>query len=68
MFIGHDNWPYNQYLWVSSVSRLIEGELFESNGGDSFIWAVDLTERNKLWKARHNVLYAMLALRPGARV
>lgn len=43
--------------------NLIAGDL----GGDSIKW-VDTTEaRNKLWKARHDAYYAMLAWRTGCR-
>ena len=38
------------------------------NGGSDFEWAKDAETRNKLWTARHNCLYAGLALRPGCRV
>ena len=36
-------------------------------GGRGFEWATRLEEREKLWRARHDALYAALALRPGAR-
>jgi D-lactate dehydrogenase (cytochrome) len=37
------------------------------HGGREFDWATRLEDRERLWKARHDALYAALALRPGAR-
>jgi len=39
----------------------------ERHGGRAFRWATDETDRKRLWHARHQAYYAMLALRPGAR-
>jgi len=36
-------------------------------GGHAFQWASRLEDRERLWQARHDALYAALALRPGAR-
>lgn len=41
--------------------------LAAERGGRGFIWATRLEERDRLWKARHDALYAALALRPGSR-
>src|SRR5947209_9893327 len=36
-------------------------------GGKGFQWATHLEDRERLWQARHDALYAALALRPGSR-
>src|SRR3954469_21707950 len=41
--------------------------LGEEFGIGGFRWSKKPEERSKLWEARHNVLYACLALRPGAK-
>jgi D-lactate dehydrogenase (cytochrome) len=43
------------------------GELAAEFGGGSFTWATRPEERTKLWQARHDVFWAGLAMRPGAR-
>jgi D-lactate dehydrogenase (cytochrome) len=39
----------------------------EEHGGRGFEWATRLEDRERLWKARHDALYAALALRPNSR-
>ena len=41
--------------------------LAAERGGRAFEWATRLEDRERLWQARHDALYAALALRPGAR-
>jgi D-lactate dehydrogenase (cytochrome) len=41
--------------------------LAADHGGLGFAWATKLEDRERLWKARHDALYAALALRPGSR-
>lgn len=51
---------------VETCAELV-GEITKSHGGSEFIWAKDTEIRNKLWKARHQIFYATLALRPGSK-
>lgn len=41
--------------------------LAAEHGGQGFEWATRLEDRDRLWHARHNALYAAVALRPGSR-
>ncbi len=41
--------------------------LSAERGGRGFEWATRLEDRERLWQARHDALYAALALRPGSR-
>lgn len=42
-------------------------EIVCSNNGSDFEWAAHQEDRNKLWKARHEIYYALLALAPGKK-
>lgn len=40
-------------------------ELARASGAHGFRWATDQAERTRLWQARHDALWAALALKPG---
>jgi D-lactate dehydrogenase (cytochrome) len=52
---------------VEEAARMAE-QLAGEHGGLGFQWKTSLAEREKLWKARHDVYYATRALRPGSEV
>jgi D-lactate dehydrogenase (cytochrome) len=41
------------------------GEIAAEFGGDNFQWATRPEDRNRLWEARHNAFYAVMATWPG---
>ena len=51
---------------VAEDARAVEALALE-HGGGQFAWATRLEDRERLWRARHDALYAAMALRPGAR-
>ena len=51
---------------VDEQTRAVE-EIAAEHGALEFRWASTPEERATLWQARHNVLYATTATRPGAR-
>jgi D-lactate dehydrogenase (cytochrome) len=51
---------------VSDQAEAVQALAIE-RGGRGFQWATKLEDRERLWHARHDALYAALALRPGAR-
>ena len=58
-FQGSSNGVVEQAAIVETIAR--------RHGGLAFQWATDEADRKRLWHARHQAYYAMLALRPGAR-
>ena len=51
---------------VAEHAKMVE-EIARDNGASGFRWASTPEERATLWQARHNVLYATTASRPGAK-
>src|SRR5262247_1754701 len=51
---------------VADQAEAVQGVAAE-HGGRGFQFATRLEDRERLWQARHEALYAALALRPGAR-
>src|SRR5439155_3289348 len=51
---------------VSDQAEAVQA-LAAERGGRGFAWATRPEDRERLWQARHEALYAALALRPGAR-
>ena len=44
------------------------GEIAAEFGGSNFEWVTATEQRSRLWKARHDVAYAVTTLRPGAQM
>lgn len=53
-------------VMVEELSRRF-GEIARDYGASGLDWTVDPEERARLWKARHDVFWAVLGLRPGAK-
>jgi D-lactate dehydrogenase (cytochrome) len=51
---------------VAEQAEVVQG-LAADRGGRGFEWATRLEDRERLWQARHNALFAALALRAGSR-
>jgi D-lactate dehydrogenase (cytochrome) len=51
---------------VDEQARAV-ADIASENGATGFQWATTPEQRATLWQARHNVLYATIASRPGAR-
>ena len=59
-FHGSDN--------ANNESIEIVKEISKNNNGSEFKWAANTEERNKIWKARHNVYYSVKAQGDNVRV
>jgi D-lactate dehydrogenase (cytochrome) len=51
---------------VADQAEAVQG-LASERGGRGFEWASHVEDRARLWQARHDALYAAIALRPGSR-
>jgi D-lactate dehydrogenase (cytochrome) len=51
---------------VEEHAKAVQERALE-HGGEGFRWATTTEDRARLWQARHNTLFASLALRPGAK-
>ena len=49
---------------VAEQSELF-GEIAQEFGGSGFSWVTKVEDRNRMWKARHDVYWAMLSAQPG---
>jgi D-lactate dehydrogenase (cytochrome) len=52
---------------VAEQAELVK-EIVADNGGAEFQWASDPESRAQLWRARHNIHYAIMGMRPNGRV
>jgi D-lactate dehydrogenase (cytochrome) len=52
---------------VAEQAEMVQ-KITAGHGGANFSWATRPKDRQKLWRARHDVLYADRALRPGAQI
>lgn len=52
---------------VAEQAELVR-ELAVANGGQGFLWATGIEERQRLWRARHEAVYAAIAMRPGSTI
>ncbi len=56
-FHGSDASVKEQAQQAEDIARACDGQRFQ--------WAIDRADRDKLWQARHDALWAALALKPG---
>ncbi|MHA1549606.1 MAG: FAD-binding oxidoreductase [Alphaproteobacteria bacterium] len=56
---------HGSHTGVREQSELF-GEICQHYGGGEFQWSASPEERNRLWRARHDVYWATRELRPGA--
>ena len=47
---------------------MLTQEIVDQNGGSEFKWTTSTEERNKMWRARHDVAWAHKALHPKGQI
>ena len=52
--------------WVEEQSGTV-GAIVSDHGGSGFAWSTLTEDRERLWKARHETIYANQSLRPGCK-
>jgi len=57
---------HGSHAGVKEQAEMVQA-LAAENGGAGFAWATDAEARSRLWQARHDALWADLALRPGCQ-
>jgi len=62
LFLEFEGTPVSVAEQVETVKAIAE-----DLGGTNFQWAEKPEDRNRLWSARHDMYYAGLALKPGAK-
>jgi D-lactate dehydrogenase (cytochrome) len=60
-------------MWLSTEHSVVEQAkmvqmIASVHGGTDFSWTTDPEDRHKLWRARHDVVYADKALRDGVQL
>lgn len=59
-FHGSENYAREQAEFAEEIAK-------DNNGGD-FLWTQNTEERNKMWRARHDVAYASKLLHPKGQI
>ncbi len=46
----------------------VTGDIVKEHGGNGFVWVKNMEDRNRMWRARHDVAYASKQLRPNGKI